>query len=94
MKKYLILSLFLLSFSLMAQGTDPVTTFWTNLQKHCGKTYEGTIITGGREGDGFTGQKLLMNVLSCQDAQIKIPFIAGENRSKTWPQTRKGNVLE
>lgn len=94
MKKYLILSLFLLSFSLTAQGTDPVTKFWTNLQKHCGKTYEGTIITGGREGDGFTGQKLLMNVLSCQDAQIKIPFIAGENRSRTWILTRKGDVLE
>lgn len=94
MKKYFMLSLFLLSFSVTAQDSAGLVTFWTNLQKHCGKTYEGKVITGGREGDGFTGQRLLMNVLSCENRQIKIPFIAGENRSRTWVLTRRENILE
>lgn len=94
MKKYLMLSLLLISFSLTAQDAATLSKFWNNLQKHCGKTYEGIIISGGQEGDGFTGQKLLMNVLSCQSTQIKIPFISGENRSRTWILTQKDGVLE
>lgn len=94
MKKCLLLSFLLFNFSLSAQESSSLTKFWANLQQHCGKTYEGTIITGGREGDGFTGERLLMNVLSCENTQIKIPFMAGENRSRTWILTRKEEGLE
>ncbi len=94
MKKYLLLSFLLLHFPLAAQDASPLTKFWASLQKHCGKAYEGTIITGGRDGDGFTGEKLRIHVLSCGDTQIKIPFIAGENRSRTWILTLKEGVLE
>ena len=27
--------------------------FWNTLEQHCGKAYEGEIIEGGKEGDGF-----------------------------------------
>lgn len=54
------------------------------LAQHCGKAYEGKIIAGGKEGDGFTGERLIMKVLSCEDNQIKIPFFVGDNKSRTW----------
>lgn len=89
-----MLSLLFISFSLTAQDASTLSKFWTTLQKHCGKTYEGTLTAGGQEGDGYTGQRLLMNVLSCQGMQIKIPFVVGENRSTTWILTQKDGVLE
>lgn len=94
MRKCFLLSFLLLSFSLTAQDSSAVTKFWTNLRKHCGKTYEGTITAGGREGDGFTGQRLLMTVLSCESTQVKIPFFVGGNRSRTWVLTQKLGVIE
>ncbi|MDO5665798.1 MAG: hypothetical protein Q4G63_11160 [Bacteroidia bacterium] len=63
--------------------------FWNNLKTLCGKAYEGTITAGGREGDGFTGNRLTMQVLSCTDNVIKVPFNVGENYSRTWVLTKE-----
>ena len=81
-------------FSITAQDTTAVEKFWSGLQKHCGLAYEGTITVGGKEGDGFTGERLVMRVLSCSTLQIKIPFFVGENKSRTWILTRKDGLLE
>ena len=89
MRKYSLFFMLLCSFSVQAQDN-----FWNRLREHCGKAYEGTIVAGGREGDGFTGERLVMRVLSCNDTQIKIPFFSGENKSRTWILTRKNNLLE
>lgn len=65
--------------------------FWDQLSKHCGKTYEGQITEGGKEGDGFTGERLIMHMLKCDDNQILIPFNVGENLSRTWILTKDEN---
>ena len=62
----------------------PSEKFFNELKKHCGKTYEGKIMAGGKEGDGFTGNRLVMFVNSCKENEIQIPFNVGENRSRTW----------
>lgn len=68
--------------------------FWENLQKHCGKSYEGKITNGGREGDGFTGKRLVMQVLTCSDKEIRIPFYVGDDKSRTWVLTKnKKNII-
>lgn len=64
--------------------TSSSQDFWNELKKHCGKTYEGKITEGGKEGDGFTGEKLIMHVRSCEENEIHIPFNVGENLSRTW----------
>lgn len=92
--KYLLSSLFvLLSLGAMAQDTA-LDKFWKNLEKHCGNSYEGELTAGGREGDGFSGKKLVMRVISCDKDQIKIPFFVGDDKSRTWILTRKGQTLE
>ncbi|MEC5393985.1 hypothetical protein [Bergeyella sp. RCAD1439] len=62
--------------------------FWSKLEKHCGKAYEGKLTAGGKPGDGFTGKRLVMQVLSCETDRIRIPFYVGEDRSRTWVLTK------
>jgi|TARA_B110000967_G_C18713700_1_gene474049 hypothetical protein len=82
MKKYLIL--LLLPLQLMAQDDSKSVLFWNTLKQHCGKAYEGEIIAGGKEGDGFLGEKLIMHIRSCEEEMIRIPFFVGEDKSRTW----------
>lgn len=87
MKKLNILLLLVIStFATFAQEkpTSSSQDFWSELKKHCGNTYEGVITEGAKEGDGFTGERLIMHVKSCSDQEILIPFNVGENRSRTW----------
>lgn len=82
--KLLIYSLLLFPTILLAQEQTPSEKFWTRLQNHCGKSYEGEIISGGVSGDGFTDKKLVMHIRSCKENDIRIPFFVGEDKSRTW----------
>lgn len=83
MKTTIILAI--LFFSSVAFSQEKANeTFKSQLEKHCGKSYEGIITEGAKEGDGFTGERLVMQVLSCNENQIKIPFYVGEDKSRTW----------
>lgn len=91
MKKLSFL-LFSISTLIQAQTTEiPSQKFWNNLKKHCGKSYEGTVTAGGKEGDGFTGKRLVMQVLSCETDRVRIPFYVGEDKSRTWILTKNGD---
>jgi len=83
MKSIQILFIILLSVGGFAQEKANMT-FQEELKKHCGKSYEGIITEGGKEGDGFVGERLVMQVLSCEKDQIKIPFYVGNDKSRTW----------
>lgn len=91
MKKLLILVLFPLQ--VMAQELPGSVMFWNTLQKHCGKAYGGEIIEGATEGDGFTGEKLVMHVRSCEGNTIKVPFFVGDDKSRTWVFTMTEDKL-
>lgn len=80
--------LFLLSpFFLFAQNDTGSVAFWNAMMQHCGNSYSGTITAGAKEGDGFTGEKLVMHVRKCSDTRIEIPFHVGDNHSRTWVLT-------
>jgi hypothetical protein len=86
---------FLLSFSFigLAQEKSGAKQFWENLQKHCGKSYEGEI-KEGPANDDFRGKKLVMHLRSCSENEIRIPFFVGENKSRTWVLTyEKDRIL-
>lgn len=93
MISFKILLISLLSIFSFAQETAN-QKFKSELEKHCGKSYEGTITEGGKEGDGFTGKKLIMQVLSCEENQIKIPFYVGDDKSRTWILTFKDDRVK
>ncbi|WP_299103779.1 hypothetical protein [uncultured Tenacibaculum sp.] len=91
MKKILIL--LLLPLQLVAQEAPNSVQFWNTLKEHCGKAYEGQIIAGGKEGDGFVGEKLIMHIRSCEANIVRVPFFVGENKSRTWVFTMDENKL-
>ncbi|GCC50050.1 hypothetical protein SanaruYs_02650 [Chryseotalea sanaruensis] len=94
--KYLVFVFLLNCIQLVsfAQTKSGAQQFWTELQKHCGKAYEGKL-TENPEGSGtFKDQKLVMHVRSCGDSVIRIPFMVGENRSRTWVLTLKNDLIQ
>lgn len=92
MKHYLFF-ISLLSFFSFAQEKQNLI-FKKEIEKHCGKSYEGVITEGAKEGDGFTGERLVMQVLSCDKDQIKVPFYVGNDKSRTWVLTFNENNVQ
>ncbi len=93
MKKLFMALAIVFSAYAFSQNLTESQKFWQNLEKHCGKSYEGIVTAGGKEGDGFTGQKLVMQVLSCESDRIRIPFYVGDNKSRTWILTKDENQI-
>ncbi|MDQ3310228.1 MAG: hypothetical protein M3497_08890, partial [Gemmatimonadota bacterium] len=62
--------------------------FWARLQRLCGRAYTGTLVQGSPADTAFAGKQLVMHVRQCSDREIRIPFHAGEDRSRTWILTR------
>jgi len=90
-----ILLLFVL-FSItntFGQSQNEAKIFLEQFKKLEGKYFEGEIVSGGKEGDGFVGQKLMMQVKSYTDREVKIPFYVGEDKSRTWVLSYSNNVL-
>ena len=55
----------------------------------CGQAFEGKVVEGTEPSDAaFREQRLVMHVRECSADEIRIPFHAGENRSRTWVLTR------
>lgn len=86
----------LLASLLIAGGAaaNPLDAYWSNLSELCGKAFEGKLITHPEGETGFVGHRLVMHVRDCSPERIRIPFMVGEDRSRTWVLTRKGDRLE
>lgn len=68
---------------------SPSDRLWQALTPLCGKAFEGRLVEGTEPSDAAIGaERLVMHVRSCSDAEIRIPFHVGENRSRTWVITR------
>lgn len=87
MKRYLIiLAFFNFQFSGFSQEKPASEQFWNILSAHCGKAYEGKLVTP--ESDPRFAGKLVMHVRSCEAGRLRIPFFVGDDRSRTWVLTR------
>lgn len=85
LKQILFITAVFLSSTVVAQKGNEV--FWSNLKKHCGKSYEGVIVEAPAN-DNFRGKKLVMHVRACDSNIIRIPFFVGEDKSRTWVLTK------
>lgn len=84
MRKILFLFSFFLFSGLFTAQNKNSEKFFDKLSSLCGKSFEGEVVSGAKEGDGFTGKKLVMQVLSCEDDRLRIPFYVEDNQSRTW----------
>ncbi len=76
-----------------SQDKSSAHQFFDNLKKHSGKAYEGTVTAGAREGDAFSGKRLVMHVRSCEENRIRIPFFVGDDKSRTWVLTLENDRI-
>lgn len=67
--------------------------FTANLAQHCGKAYKGKIVSTPIPAD-FENKELIMYVSSCTNREVKIAFFVGDDLSRTWVFTLKGDRLE
>ncbi|MCH2450108.1 MAG: hypothetical protein MK198_08165 [Gracilimonas sp.] len=92
MKCTFLLFAFLFPILSSAQKTN-ADVFWANLSAQCRKAFIGEMLEAPTN-DAFRDHKLVMHVLSCDDEVINIPFFVGDDRSRTWIFTRKGNRIQ
>jgi len=76
-----------------APGERGVAVFWQELQKLCGKAFKGTVATAPADDTTFKDKDLVMHVRACEPNRIRIPFVVGTDRSRTWVLTRRGGRI-
>lgn len=67
--------------------------FFAHLGALCGQSFEGRVVSTDDADANFASQRLVMQVRSCNENEIRVPFHVGENRSRTWVITRTGAGL-
>ncbi len=76
-----------------AYAPRPADTFMARLALHCGRAYEGKVVSTDPADAGFSRQRLVMQVRTCTGPEFRVPFHVGEDRSRTWVITRTKNGL-
>ena len=71
-----------------APPTSPADQFMARLQDLCGKAFQGRVVTNDPADASFASQQLVMHVQQCSEAEVRIPFQVGPDRSRTWVVTR------
>ncbi len=71
----------------------PQDQFFAALSAHCGKAFDGRLVSTDEADKDFAAERLVMEVRSCTDDEIRIPFHVGENRSRTWVIKKTGEGL-
>lgn len=94
MKKLIHLTALSLIFAAPVAAQPANDVFWRELQKLCGKAFAGSITADTSPNPDFTGKAMAMHVRSCEPDRIRVPFMVGDNRSRTWILTRKGDRIE
>ncbi|MCF6293879.1 MAG: hypothetical protein L3J04_10850 [Robiginitomaculum sp.] len=87
----------LVIFGLLAAcSTKPASSqeqFMDNLREICGKSFAGKLVSSDDVDHDMAKLPMVMQVAACSDAEIRIPFHVGDNRSRTWVITKTGDGL-
>lgn len=73
---------------------DSREAFFAKLRAACGASFEGASVFPRDPGDAFAGKRLVATIASCSDSEIRVPFVVGEDRSRTWGITKNGGGLQ
>lgn len=82
------------SIPVSATAKNNQQQFWNQLEKICGKSFAGEVIAALANDTTFKNKSLVMHVRSCTDKTIRIPFMVGDDHSRTWVFSREGDLLQ
>ena len=68
--------------------------FFDNLKALCGEKFAGRMTFPTDAMDSFAGKKLVADVESCSDQEIRIPFAVGDDHSRTWIVSKTEHGLQ
>jgi hypothetical protein len=71
----------------------PSAQFFGALSRYCGLAFEGQVVTRDPEDAAMRRERLVLDVRDCNPREIRMPFIQGANRSRTWVLSRRGPGL-
>lgn len=81
-------------FCMPVHAQDARDQFFTVLKGLCGARFEGAMTFPADGQDDFAGKLLVAHVASCSDEEIRVPFLVGEDRSRTWVFSRTEGGLQ
>ena len=96
----LIASLLMVMFcTAPAVGVEPSRfeaqeVFFDRIKSLCGARFEGQSVFPEDPGDGFRDQLLVAVIETCSADEIRIPFIVGEDHSRTWILRKTNDGLQ
>jgi hypothetical protein len=73
--------------------TEQRDVFWSRIESLCGQAFAGRVTEGSPADSVLRRSALIMHVRSCTPTEIRIPFHAGTDRSRTWVLTRTAGGL-
>lgn len=79
-----------------SRPADARDSFFDRVSALCNNAYAGRVVVDQPAPvgpDPFAGKPLVMHVRECGDAEIRIPFHVGDDRSRTWVLTRTTSGL-
>lgn len=82
------------SIPVSATSKNNQQQFWNHLEKICGKSFAGEVVAAPSNDTTFKNKMLVMHVRSCNENIIRVPFMVGEDRSRTWVFSREGDLLQ
>lgn len=78
------------------EAEDPQDAFFDLLSSQCGEEFTGEGVFPDDPDHELIDTPLAARVESCTDEEIRIPFVAGDDRSRTWiiTKTDRGLLLK
>lgn len=80
-----------------AKDANSQDAYFANLTKLCGQEFVGESVFPENDPDhSFAGKTLVATFAKCTDTEIRVPFVVGEDHSRTWiiSKTDKGLLLK
>lgn len=68
--------------------------FFARIKSLCGARFEGRSVFPEDPGDSFRDQLLVAVIETCSADEIRIPFIVGEDHSRTWILKKTNDGLQ
>lgn len=85
----LLMTLFVLYASIIspvtyAEQSEAQDAFFQKVAGFCGASFTGLSNFPEDPGDAWRGKQLVAHIKTCDSDEIRIPFIVGEDHSRTW----------
>jgi hypothetical protein len=77
-----------------ADPSESQQAFFRTLASLCGANFTGQAVFPEDPGDAWRGQELVAKFETCEDNEVRIPFIVGEDHSRTWVLSRVEGGLQ